>query len=672
MPRGKPPVPSSSPEARPPRIVIENVRPCVDNGRFAVKRVVGESVDVAADVYADGHDEIRVLLLWRRQRETEWVEVPMELVGNDLWTAGFAIASLEPHVYGVTAWVDHFRTWRRGLGKKAHAGTAERVDLQMGADLVAQAAVRARGRDAKALMAWAEELHELEPTAEGLARALADDLGALMDRHPDRSEAVRWTPDLRVDVDRERARFSAWYEFFPRSTGKKGQHGTFRDAEAHLKYVADMGFDVVYLPPIHPIGRSHRKGPNNNPKAAPGDLGSPWAIGAKEGGHTSIHPDLGTMADFRRFVAKAGDLGIDVALDLALQCAPDHPWVTEHPQWFKQRPDGSVQYAENPPKKYEDIYPIHFETDDWRALWQALLDVVRFWVGEGVRIFRVDNPHTKPFRFWEWLIAEVRRDHPDVMFLSEAFTRPKVMYQLAKLGFTQSYTYFAWRNTKWELTEYLTELTKTDVKEFFRPNFWPNTPDILTEALQHGGRPVFMMRLALAATLTANYGIYGPAFELVEHTPRQEGSEEYLDSEKYQLRHWDLKRPDSLREFIALVNRIRRENAALHWNETLAFHPVDNEEIIAYSKVSADGTNLVLVVATLDPHHRQAGWLQLPLDRFGIESDRPYQMHDLLTGARYLWHGPRNYVELDPHHSPVHVFRLRRRVRTERDFDYFV
>jgi starch synthase (maltosyl-transferring) len=537
---------------------------------------------------------------------------------------------------------------------------------------VAAAIPRATGAAAARLAARARELEEAEPTEESLSRALDGELLELMSAVPERQDPARFEPELRVDVDRERARFSAWYEMFPRSCGPKGRHGTLKDAEGRLRYVAEMGFDVLYLPPIHPIGRVNRKGPNNNPKAGPGDPGSPWAIGAKEGGHTAIHPSLGTLASFRRFVKKANALGVEVALDLAFQCAPDHPWVKEHPRWFRSRPDGSIQYAENPPKKYQDIYPIDFETEDWAALWQGLLDVVLYWVGEGIRIFRVDNPHTKSFRFWEWMIAEVRRDHPEVIFLAEAFTRPKVMCQLAKLGFAQSYTYFAWRNTKGELTQYLEELTKTDVREYFRPSFWPNTPDILTEALQYGGRPVYQARVALAATLAASYGIYGPAFELMESRPLREGSEEYLHSEKYELREWDLRRRDSLKDFISRLNRIRRENPALQANDTLRFHSIDNEQIIAYSKTAHGRSNMVLTLVNLDPHHTQSGWLELPLETLGIEIDRPYQMHDLLTGARFLWHGPRNFVQIDPHHVPVHILRLRRKLRTEHDFDYFL
>jgi starch synthase (maltosyl-transferring) len=680
MPRARRPAPITPPRGpaqppqgpRPPRVVIESVGPCIEGGRFRIKRVVGEEVEVRADAYADGHDAISVSLLWRAESEAEWHEIPMEPLGNDRWQARFPIRHLKPHLYRVEAWIDHFLTWQRDLRKRRDADAVEKVDLLVGAELVMAAAARARGGDGRDLARRGQELRETDASPAAFDRALSPELSALMARHAERVDVARSEPELRVDVDRERARFSAWYELFPRSWGAKGRHGTFRDVEARLPYVAGMGFDVLYLSPIHPIGRVNRKGPNNDPNTKRGDLGSPWAIGAREGGHTALHPKLGTIADFRRLVRKAQSVGLEVALDIAFQCAPDHPWVKEHPRWFRQRPDGTIQYAENPPKKYQDIYPINFETEDWRALWAALIEVVLHWIDEGVRIFRVDNPHTKAFRFWEWMIAEVRRQHPEVLFLSEAFTRPKVMYQLAKLGFNQSYTYFAWRNTKWEITEYMKELTRTEVREFFRPSFWPNTPDILTEALQYGGRPVHMARLALAATLSASYGIYGPAFELMDSRPLREGSEEYLSSEKYEIRQWDVKGSGSLRDFIARINRIRRENPALQQNATLEFHDIDNEELIAYSKSDPKAANLVLTVVNLDPHHTQSGWLELPIDRLGIEPDRPYQMHDLLTGARFLWHGRRNFVQLDPHHVPVHILRLRRRLRTEHDFDYFL
>jgi starch synthase (maltosyl-transferring) len=611
------------------RVVIENITPCVDCGRFPAKRVIGEPVIVEADVFADGHDQVSCVLLYRSQQSEEWSSVPMAPVGNDRWTARFVPRELGRYYFTVSGWVDHLATWRRDLAKKQQAGQDVRIDLLRGKEL------EERGIDPEIV--------------------------------------VRHEPPLEVEVDRERARFSTWYELFPRSAGTKpGVHGTFADVEARLPYVAEMGFDVLYLPPVHPIGLTERKAPNNRPGAGPTDPGSPWAIGSRDGGHKSIHPELGTLADFRRLVARANALGIEIALDIAFQCSPDHPYVTEHPEWFLKRPDGTIQYAENPPKKYQDIYPFWFETDAWRELWQELESVFEFWIGHGVRIFRVDNPHTKPFALWEWIISEVKRKHPDVLFLSEAFTRPKVMYRLAKLGFTQSYTYFSWRNTRDELVKYFTELTTPPVSDFFRPNLWPNTPDILPEFLQYGGRPAFVIRLVLAATLGASYGIYGPAFELCEHRAREPGSEEYLDSEKYQLRHWNLDHPDSLRELIARVNRIRREHPALQSDRGLRFHNVDNDALIAYSKTTEDGSESILTVVNLDPHHRHSGWLDLDLAALGVKPDQPYQVHDLLSGARYLWHGSRNFVLLDPAHSPAHILRVRKRVRTERDFDYFL
>ncbi len=494
-----------------------------------------------------------------------------------------------------------------------------------------------------------------------------------MAAHPDRRLATRYRHELEVVVEPAHARFAAWYEMFPRSAAPvPGRHGTFRDVIARLPYVASMGFDVLYLPPVHPIGATARKGPNNDPAGAPDAPGSPWAIGAAEGGHMAVHPQLGTLEDFRALVAAARDRGMAVALDLAFQCSPDHPAVREHPEWFRWRPDGSAQYAENPPKKYEDIYPFDFEGEAWESLWGHLLDVVRFWIGQGVRIFRVDNPHTKPFAFWEWLIAEVHRDDPDVIFLAEAFTRPKVMYRLAKLGFSQSYTYFTWRNTKRELTDYLEELTRGPVREFFRPNFWPNTPDILHEELQHGGKPAFQARLVLAATLSPSYGIYGPAFELCEAHPAGPDSEEYLDSEKYEIRHWQIGRPDSLAGYIGQVNRARREHPALQANERLRFHPIDNERLIAYTKQSADGGDVVLVVVNLDFFHAQAGWLELPLAELGIDPRLPYEVSDLLAERAEVWHGARNYVELDPARQPATILHVRGRVRTEADYDYYL
>jgi starch synthase (maltosyl-transferring) len=653
------------------RVVIEAVSPEVDGGRFPAKRVAGDRVVVEADVFTDGHDAVAATLLHRLDSIPEWTETPMEPLVNDRWRGAFTVTEVGRYRFTLMAWVDHFASWRHGLGKKIEAGQDVAVDLLAGAGLIEAAVERATGADRRTLETYAAVLRS--GLADAPERALDDELARLVRRHSARRFAVTYERELVLVVDRPLARFGAWYELFPRSCAETaGTHATLRDAERRLPYVASMGFDVLYLPPIHPIGRTHRKGRNNAPVASPDDPGSPWAIGAGEGGHRDVLPALGTLADFRHLVAAARSHGLEVALDIAYQCTPDHPYVARHPDWFRRRPDGSVQYAENPPKRYEDIYPLDFETDRWQELWDELTDVVRFWITQGVRIFRVDNPHTKPFAFWEHLIDTLKTEHPDLIFLSEAFTRPKVMYRLAKLGFTQSYTYFAWRNTKWEIEQYFTELTQTPVREYFRPNLWPNTPDILTEYLQFGGRPAFMVRLVLAATLGASYGIYGPAFELCENRALRPGSEEYLDSEKYELRHWDIERPDSLRELITRVNRIRRENPALQDDGSLRFHHVDNTELVAYTKRSADDRNIVLVVVNLDAHHTQSGWVDLPLDALGMDAHEPYQVHDLLTGAHYLWHGPRNYVQLDPHAVPAHVFRVRRRTRHEQDFDYFM
>jgi starch synthase (maltosyl-transferring) len=656
------------------RVIIEGVAPEIDGGRFPIKRTRGEPVTVEADIFVDGHEAISAALLFRREQDKEWREAPMTPLVNDRWRGEFVAADTGRYVYTLSAWVDRFKSWRRDLRKKADAGAHTDLDILTGALLVEEASKRAGGANAKALADWAKNLRaEKQNLADKLERALSDELAALVEAHPDKRFATRYGKELSVVVDREKARFSSWYEMFPRScSAKPGAHGTFKDGERLLPYVASMGFDVLYLPPIHPIGRTHRKGKNNSVTSGPNDPGSPWAIGAEEGGHKSIHPELGTVEDFKRFVKKAESLGLEVALDLAYQCSPDHPYVKEHPQWFRWRPDGTVQYAENPPKKYQDIYPLDFTSEEWRGLWQELRSVVQYWIDQGIHIFRVDNPHTKPLPFWEWLINDVKKKHPDVIFLAEAFTRPKVMYNLAKLGFSQSYTYFTWRNTKPELTEYFTEITRTEVREYFRPNLWPNTPDILSEYLQFGGRAGFMARLALAATLGASYGIYGPAFELLEGRPREPGSEEYLHSEKYEIRTWDRENPQSLKDFIAAINRVRRENRALQSDHSLRFHPVDNEQIICYSKKTPDLANVIVVTVNLDPHHSQAGWVELSLPELGLDAQQPYQMHELLTDARYLWHGARNYVQLDPASVPVQIFRVRHRLHREQDFDYFL
>jgi starch synthase (maltosyl-transferring) len=649
------------------RVAVEAVSPEVEAGRFPSKRSVGERVAFEADVFADGHDAVAAVLRYRHQAESSWTEVPMVPLGNDRWRAEVTVTELGKYLYTVQGWVDEFQTWRLQLAKRVGAGQDVGLELKVGAQLVEAAAARAPAADSALLTKHAATLQN----ATGAA-AVSKDLIDLMDRYPDRSEAVTYPRELELLVDPKRARFAAWYELFPRSAGEPGRHGTFRDVEKRLPYIAGMGFDVLYLPPIHPIGRTNRKGANNSIKASPDEPGSPWAIGSNEGGHKAIHPQLGTLDDFRHLVGAAKEKGLDLALDIAFQCSPDHPYIREHPEWFRHRPDGSIQFAENPPKKYEDIVPFDFECEAWQELWGELLSIVNYWIDQGVRIFRIDNPHTKSFPFWEWLIGEVKRTNPEVIFLAEAFTRPKVMYRLAKAGFTESYTYFAWRNTAWELTQYFTELTQAPVSDFFRPNLWPNTPDILTEYLQTGGRPAFAARLVLAATLGANYGIYGPAFELCEARAKEPGSEEYLDSEKYQLRSWNIESPDSLREMITLVNEIRRENLALQSDRGLRFHPTENESLIAYTKSTSDLADVVLTVVNLDPHHTQAGMVTLPLKALGLDTDKSYQAHELLSGARYLWNGPRNYVEINPHAAPAQIFRFRRRVRSEHDFEYFL
>ncbi|MGE5175972.1 MAG: alpha-1,4-glucan--maltose-1-phosphate maltosyltransferase [Hyphomicrobiales bacterium] len=656
----------------PPRAVVAAVRPEIDAGAVPIKRVVGETIVVEADAFSDGHDAIAVVLRHRAAGARRWEETPMVPHGNDLWSARMTVAHVGETEYTVAAWVDRFGTWAADLRKKADAGVVTDLDLAIGAPLIRDAARRAPAADRARILRFARVVEGDASLVERLEAALDPALLAAAGGLPDRAREAVYGRVLRVRVDRERARTGAWYEFFPRSAGGDRTRGaTLREAEARLDAIAAMGFDVVYLPPIHPIGTSHRKGPNNTLVAGPGDPGSPWAIGNADGGHKAVAPELGTLEDFDRFREAAERRGLEIALDIAFQCSPDHPYVREHPEWFRHRPDGTIQYAENPPKKYEDIVPFEFEGAAWRALWEELKSVILFWAERGVRIFRVDNPHTKPFAFWEWLIAATQRTYPDLVFLSEAFTRPKVMKRLAKIGFTQSYTYFTWRNTKAELTEYFTELTRTEVREYLRPNLFANTPDILHEYLQVGGRPAFEARFVLAATLGASYGIYGPPFELAVAEARP-GTEEYQDSEKYQVRVWDHDAPGHLRDVIARVNDARRRLAALQANDGLAFHRTDNDQLLCYSKSAGDGSPAVLVVVNLDPHHLQHGWVDLALDRLGVAAGAPFQAHDVIDGTTYLWEGGRNYVRLDPAAHAAHVFEVRPRVRTERDFDYYM
>ncbi len=597
-----------------------------------MKRAVGERVLVEADVFTDGHDALAAELLFRFETDREWQRVPMEFLGNDHWQAPFPVERLGRYEYTVRGWSDPFLTWQRDLAKRKDAGQDLSVDFLIGAEL-----------------ADVPELRDASLPAEVRYRAAIEAVPPL----PDPTRVSTYERTLFVTVDALRARFSTWYELFPRSARGDGQHASFRDVVKLLPEIEAMGFDVLYLPPVHPIGVTERKGKNNALSAKRGDVGSPWAIGGPEGGHKALHPKLGGFDDFHALIKESQKRGIAVALDIAFQCSPDHPYVREHPEWFRSRPDGTIQYAENPPKKYQDIYPFDFETRDWKALWQELKSVFDFWIGHGVKIFRVDNPHTKSFPFWEWCIGELKAKNPEVIFLSEAFTRPRVMHKLAKLGFTQSYTYFTWRNSRWELTEYFTELTQDPSREYFRPNVWPNTPDILHAYLQHGGRPAFIVRVVLAATLAANYGLYGPAYELMEHTPREPGSEEYLDSEKYEIKRWERSRPDSLAQLIGRLNRIRRENVALQSDWSLQFHPTDNEQLLVFSK--EEENNLILVAVNLDPRYVQAGWID-----FAWGEGKTYDVEDLLGGGRYTWAGRRNFVQLNPQTLPAHVFRVLR------------
>lgn len=633
------------------RVVIENIAPQVDAGRYPIKRSVHQSVTVTADIFVDGHDEVAADLLFRIKGHKRWQRHPMQALGNDAYSAQFRVDRPGSYEYTVEAWLDTYTTWHGQLAKRRNAGQDLSVALEVGAQLVDACADRSIGKTTRKLRLCAEAIRR-----DDVNLLDSKELMQWLRSHPDPQTVCRAPVVLEVVVEPLQGRFSSWYEFFPRSCGPEGVHGTFADCEQRLAYVSRLGFDVVYFPPVHPIGVQYRKGPNNDPTGGPDADGSPWAIGGADGGHKSLHPQLGTFEDFHRLLDRARELGLTVALDIAFQCSPDHPYVSQHPQWFRRLPDNTIQYAENPPKKYQDIYPLDFDSEDYRKLWQELYSVISFWIDHQVTIFRVDNPHTKAFRFWEWCIRKIKDRHPQVIFLSEAFTRPKVMHHLAKLGFSQSYTYFTWRTGKQELTDYFTELCLEDNREYFRPNVWPNTPDILHEYLQHGGRPAFVIRLLLAATLSANYGIYGPAFELAEHQPVRTGSEEYLDSEKYQLRHWDLQREDSLADLIALVNRIRRHHLALQNDWNLSFADIDNDQLLAYTK--CEGEEILLMVINLDYRHPQSGWVRLPLAQLSLPTDRSFTAHDLLSDHCYEWQGEYNYILLDPQTQPGHIFRL--------------
>jgi starch synthase (maltosyl-transferring) len=660
--RAKPTHASLPPLDSYPAIAIEDVQPELDGGQWPIKRVVGDSIQVSADIFKEGHDLLQARVIFRALDESFWHEEPMLLVDNDRWSGTFRVDRNTRHLYSVLAFTDTYGSWRADLQKRLAAAQDVTSELLEGQRLVEEAAARTedaddRGRLQAYLARW--RAGDSRAAAE---LAISEELGQVMDRCPDRSDATRYRHELQLVVDRPAARFAAWYEVFPRSQGTDPRRSaTFREAEARLPAIAAMGFDTLYMTPIHPIGTTNRKGPNNTLVAGPHDPGSPYATGSAAGGHEAVAPELGTLEDFLHFQDAARQHGLELVMDFAIQVSPDHPWVAQHPEWFYHRPDGTIKFAENPPKKYEDIYPLNFRSPSWKNLWAAWRDIIELWAERGVRVFRVDNPHTKPLAFWEWTIREVQDRFPDVIFLAEAFTRPKMMRQLAKVGFSQSYTYFTWRNTKWELQEYLTELTAGEMKEYYRGNFFANTPDILPPILQLGGRPAFRMRLVLAATLSSVYGIYS-GFELCENTPRgAPGAQEYYqDSEMYQHKVWDWDRPGNIVEDVTRINRIRRDNPAFQLYDNLRFLNSDNDQLLVYAKATPDGRNSVVCVVNLDPYWPQSGWLEVPADAWGVPADQPYVMHDLLADERYTWRGNWNWVRLDPSVRVAHILRFER------------
>jgi starch synthase (maltosyl-transferring) len=639
------------------RAIIDQVGPRIDGGRFAVKTVVNDPVRVWADLLIDGHDKLNAALLFRKKGARSWDESPMQQQGGGRWVGQVVAAKPGLYEYAVKAWVDHYVSWNYDTRRKIEGWQRVSVELLMGARYLHEVAAKTSKKEKVQLEKWAALLSDEAHYEQAAALVLDGSFLPYFLKYP-ASEHPTISEPLPLWVDREKAVFGAWYELFPRSTAAKpGQHGTFKDTIRLLPRLQEMGMDTLYLPPIHPIGVQHRKGKNNSTTALPHEPGCPWAIGGAEGGHKAILPELGTLSDFQLLVKEAQAHGIEIALDYALQCSPDHPYVKNHPQWFKWRPDGTVQYAENPPKKYQDVLPINFETEDWVNLWHELKSILEYWIAQGVKIFRVDNPHTKSFQFWEWCIADIHAKNPEVLFLSEAFTAPAVMKYLAKLGFTQSYTYYSWRNTKHELMEYLEELSRTEMAHYFRPNFWPNTPDINPIPLQGAKDALFLTRYFMAATLSSNYGFYGPVYEFMLSEPMP-GKEEYIDSEKYEVRHWDWNKTNKLTELIRRTNKARRENPALQRTNNIHFCHIDNNQLLAYLKTTPDRSNCVLAVVNIDQHNSQNGMLQLPLHLVGLAPDASYQVYDLITGARYTWQGEWNYVELHPDYLPVHLFRI--------------
>jgi len=637
------------------RVIITQVSPSVEGGKYPAKAVIGEAITIAADVFGDGHDEVAASVFVKRVQTDQVLEIPMTMSLNDRWEASYTFESTGEYEFWINGWEDHYTTWKKGLRKKYEAGQDIALELQIGAELLNAAAVLSA--DSPVLTAAAAKLTLVSPE-EGVSIAQNAELAKIMFQYRPEDTVTVYPTVFRISVERKRAAFSAWYELFPRSAAAEpGKHGTFRDVERLLPMVSKMGFDVLYFPPVHPIGELNRKGKNNSLTAAADDPGSPWAIGNKNGGHKAIHPQLGTLTDFKRLNKAANKMGIELAMDIAYQCAPDHPYVKEHPQWFKWRPDGTVQYAENPPKKYEDILPFDFETDDWENLWLELKSVIDYWIKAGVRIFRIDNPHTKAFRFWEWMIAEVRKTNPDVLFLAEAFTRPRLMERLAKTGFNQSYTYFTWRNTKYELETYMKELTKTEMRYYFRPNFWPNTPDILPPALINGGENAHIMRLILAATLSSNYGLYGPVYEFGINIPHGQ-KEEYGDNEKYEIKHWDWTKYTRIREIIIRINQIRKQNTALQSTWNIEFAETSSDQIICYIKTDLQTGNKLLIAVNLDVTQTHAATIKIPFEQLNIDPAKEIIANDLLSGDIWYWQGEYQYIELNPYLMPAQIFRL--------------
>lgn len=639
------------------RVYIDNVYPEIDGGKYPIRRVPGEIVEVEADVFADGHDLVCARLLYRHFSEKKFSIAPMESTGGERWKGSFEITKQGTYIYTIEAWLDHALSWQHTLKRRLAGKEKLDVELLHGVKFLQKIKTKAAAKEKKSIEDIIELFKDKKRYDEAVKMALSTEAEQWIKKYPDTGIFTRYK-ELSVWVDRKKAAFSTWYELFPRAASNVAhRHGTFKDVERLLPRLRDMGMDVLYLPPIHPIGKTHRKGKNNSLKARPDEPGVPWAIGDESGGHKAIHPELGTLEDFQSLVKKAAEHGMEIALDYALQCSPDHPYVKEHPEWFMWRPDGTAQYAENPPKKYQDVIPFNFETKEWETLWEELKSIVEFWMEQGVKIFRVDNPHTKSVYFWEWLISEIKKKDPDVLFLAEAFTAPKMMYHLAKIGFTQSYTYFTWRNSKAEMTEYMEELTKTELKEYFRPNFWPNTPDILPYHLQTGKESTYIARVFMAATLSSNYGFYGPVYELLV-SDALPGREEYLNSEKYEIRNWDWDRDTRLKMAITSINKARMENEALQETNNVEFLNTQNDNLLAYYKQSRDGSNKFICIVNLDPNNKQWAFLQTPLEKIGKPEGQPFMVHDLMNDARYQWNKRWNYIELDPGILPCHLFRI--------------